>query len=314
MRALVACERIGGMSAAAVGGVLGTAWADLGVAVAVAPVAVAGEELRATVGGAGISVVVPPAVPEPAWTGSSAGTGVAALAAARGPGPVAIDLTGARAHDGGAGMLSALGATADVPLTAGWRPLTAITALDLERVRLRGTGLLGVVDATETDLPLCGLRGISSAVGRALGVDPAEMLAADAALAAFAAALGIDPESPGAGAGGGAGAAVLALGGRLVTGPQLCAEAVGLESSLARADLLVAACPSIDIGNYGGPAVRYLAELAARAEVPMIAFSPVVAMGGRELRTLGVEAAYPLPTDPDEAAATAARVAAGWVW
>lgn len=317
MRVLVACERSGDLDAFAMGEVLGRAWADLGAVVAVVPMAVSGPELRAAVAPAGLRVVVPPATVEPAWAATSfpVGLALAATCSAAEPGQVAVDLTATTAHDAGAGLLAALGATADGPLTAGWQPLGALDSVGLAAATaLVGTDLIGVVHPDEIDLPLCGLRGISSVRGRDLGVDPAEMLAADAALQHFAALLGIDPLTPGSGAGGGAGTAVLALGGILRTGPQVCAQASRLTASMSVADLLVTACPSLDIGNYGGPVLRFLADLAGREQVPLIAFSDQVAMGVRELRALGVEAAYPLPRDRAELTATVSRVAAGWRW
>ncbi len=315
MRVLVACQRLGTLDARAVGRLLAGGWADLGATVAVVPMAVSGAELQEALDPAGVHVVVPPSRDGgTGWRESSAPLGDALTAAQAGGGCVALDLTRRTGLDAGAGLLGTLGAIADVDLSSGWHQLSSIGRLDLAPATWPGSEVIGVVDPAEISLPLGGLRGISSLRGRELGVDPAEMLAADAALSRFAVLAGVDPATPGAGAGGGAGCAVLALGGRLVTGPQLCAERVGLEESLAVADLIVTACPSLDIGNHGGPVVRYLADRAAAAEVPTIVFSPQVAMGGRELRTIGIEAAYALPPEPDAVKPAVARVAVGWAW
>ena len=129
-------------------------------------------------------------------TSSPLGVALAELLEQYRPRRVWLDLVSDDVHDGGAGFRSALGESLD------------------------GIDLVGVVPESERDRLLLGLRGITSMRGRQIGDDPARLLAVDAGLAELAAAWGV-PDQPGAGACGGVGLAVLALGGRLATGPEV---------------------------------------------------------------------------------------------
>ena len=250
--------------------------------------------------------------------GSGALGRLAAYVLQRPAATVAIDLTGTDCHDAGAGLLAALGARADVPLDSGPVPLAGLGAIELGLARdlLTGCDLVGLVPAGERDDLLLGLRGITSRRGRALGVPAERMLAVDAALERFAHA--IDPglaAAPGAGAAGGLGFAVLALGGRLATGPGFTAERTGLDRTVGAADLVVTACDSFDFGSRGGGVVADLARRCEAAETPLVVVSPVLGMSGREMRVMGVESAHPLEPDADlgrSLTATARRLASGW--
>jgi glycerate kinase len=241
---------------------------------------------------------------------------------------VHLDLAGVAVHDGGAGLLAALGATADVPLDAGVAGLTGLTRLDVTAVRRRlaGVELVGVVPADELTRPLLGLRGITSLRGRAAGLDADVLLRTDAALERLAGLLA--PEhavTPGAGACGGLGLAVLALGGRLATGPALgLASAVG-SAGLRGADLVVTGCSVFDFAARGGGVVAAASEAAAGVLAPCVVVAGEVLIGAREMRTMGVEAAYAVressadrPAGGDvgvaELAATARRVGRSWSW
>lgn len=238
-----------------------------------------------------------------------------------------IDLTGNRAHDGGAGLLGSLGAHADVELSAGVVGLGGIGRLDLgaARARLAGRKLVGVVERDQQDWPLLGLRGVTSRLGRESNMDPEVMLQTDSALERFAELA--DPESArraGAGAGGGLGFAVLALGGQLVTGPSLCARLGRLDEHLRGADLAITGCTSYDFAHRGGGVLAEGAARAGAALVPCVVLAGEVLIGAREMRTMGVEAAYAAResslTAPvselgsEELLALATRVARSWSW
>ena len=256
-----------------------------------------------------------------------------------------LDLAGLWVHDGGAGLLAGLGARADVPLDQGVRGLAGIGSLDLgpTRAALEGVELIGVVPAAERSQPLLGLRGITSLRGRSAGIEPALMLGTDRALERFASLAAADLASdPGAGACGGLGFAVLALGGRLTTGPAVALSSVGTAavgpdsgsvsvvrgaSVLARrsVDLVITGCSVFDFAARGGGVVAAAAEVANVALAPCIVIAGEVVIGAREMRTMGIEAAYavrdsaadrPAPPDvtADQLAALARRVARSWTW
>ncbi len=243
------------------------------------------------------------------------------------PRRLVVDLGGLAVHDAGAGLLGALGAAADGPLDAGVGPLGRLTRVDIGpvRARLAGVDLVGVVPADQLRQPLLGLRGITSLAGRAAGLDPADLLATDAALERFTglAAPGVAGE-PGAGACGGLGFAVLALGGRLMSGPELVLTSEDGVRARAGADLMLTGCSVFDFARRGGGVVAAVAELAAGSLSPCVLIAGEVVVGAREMRAMGIEAAYPVRESSLDAPAgeiteaelrqTAARVARSWRW
>jgi len=345
VRVLVCSDTVGGLTSAVAGRCLAEGWA--GRQTAVVPVGEAGAGFVTSVadrlGGAEEPVVVGDRVGVRAYGGALAavalpgpgvGEGAIPYAASSLPlgrlvaetvpdaGTLLIDLVSDDVHDGGAGFLAALGADADVDLTAGVAGLDGLNRLNLDvvRRRLAGLELVGVVPGTQASTPLLGLRGITSVRGRAAGEEAEPLLAADARLQQLADLAGPGLGStPGAGACGGTGLAVLALGGRLTSGPELA-----LGGFTERVDLVVTGCSVFDFASRGGGVVAAAAALAGRLLAPCVVVAGEVLVGAREMRTMGIEAAYavhpsaaieaaPL-VSPDELTATARRVARTWRW
>jgi glycerate 2-kinase len=240
---------------------------------------------------------------------------------------IVVDVSSNRAHDGGAGFLSALGADADVALTGGVAGLAGVGRVDLAPVRelLAGRRLTLVVPEGQQDLPLLGLRGITSRFGREQGWSPEMLLATDASLQAFtAAAADGRAERHDWGACGGIGFAAHALDGVVATGSQYCADRSRLQRRLAAADLLVTGCSVFDFARRGGGVVKRIADHAEQANVPVILIAGEVMVGSREMRAMGIESAYAVqetrmdrPTGDvgtDDLAATVGRVARSWSW
>jgi glycerate kinase len=238
-----------------------------------------------------------------------------------------IDLAGLWVHDAGAGLLAALGATADRPLDRGVAGLDGVSEVNLARVRtlLNETELVGVVPVAQLSQPLLGLRGITSRAGREADADPELMLRTDAALEAFARKTSpTHAVAAGAGACGGLGFAVLALGGQLSTGPALTLASAAGQQALRGVDLVVTGCSVFDFASRGGGVVAAMAEAAAAALAPCIVIAGEVLIGSREMRTMGIEAAYAVhesladhaqpEISEEELAATARRVAKSWSW
>ena len=241
------------------------------------------------------------------------------VGAPAGPYRVYVDLAGLAVHDGGAGLLAGLGATATGVLDGGVRGLAAVQELELTAARraLAGVDLIGVVPEDQLRQQLVGLRGITSLAGRAPGTPTDDMLATDAALEHFAALAAPDLRNPpGGGACGGLGFAVLALGGRLATGAEIGLAA----TTFAGVELVVTGCSEFDFAARGGGVVKAVAAAAGRALSPCIAIAGRVVIGAREMRTMGIDAAYAIrddhPAGADAAAvtATARRVARSWSW
>ena len=255
------------------------------------------------------------------------GVAIAALVGREAPPQLVVDLTGLWVHDAGAGLLAALGAIGDRPLDEGVDGLVGLSQLDLEpaRARLGGTQLLGVVPTAERDQLLLGLRGITARAGRESGVQPELMLRTDAALEAFARlAAGSQATVRGAGACGGLGFGVLALGGRLSTGPALALSSPSGRAALRGLDLMVTGCSAFDFASRGGGVVSAMAEAASHSLSPCIVIAGEVLIGSREMRAMGIEAAYPVresaldlssgDISEEELVETARRVARSWSW
>ena len=333
LRVAVVTGRIGDLDPVRAGAALGRGLADR-AQVAVVPLAEGGLDLAVSLGALWDAEADVPLVSPPRTPGSAAGSGVARAPDAdrwlvRTPGSlliglrqpaapawapdastadlaewvatrarpddarIVLDLTGITAHDGGAGLLAIAG---DV---------------------LEGRDLVGIVADDELELPATGIGGGLARRAFAARLDIAEVLAADAALAGRARALGAGLElAPGGGAAGGPGLAVLASGGRLVTGTPFCHSESGLERTLGVADVVLTGCTELSALDRGGPVVSAVARWSEAAQRPCVLVTGGAGLARRELRTLGIEAAHLLPEGvPVEAAleAVAARFAAGWV-
>ncbi len=351
MRILVATDTIGAFSSAEAGGLLASGWS--GSDVRVLPVgasadgffdayaavlgadveqAMSGELLISTARSADTAVVhvagpgFGPGIPYAA-SSRSIGNAMLSLLTAGRPDRLIVDLGGLAVHDAGAGLLAALGATADRPLDQGVHGLAGLSQLDLGAVRaaLGEVELVGVVPADQLARPLTGLRGITSL--RREPDQPDLMLSTDAALETFATlAAGDRRAAPGSGACGGLGLAILALGGRLSTGPDLSfatAELTGTEL-LSGTELVVTGSTVFDFASRGGGVVAAAAAKAVERLCPCIVIAGEVLIGSREMRTMGIEAAYAVRESSldepighvtaGELSETARRVARSWRW
>jgi glycerate kinase len=205
---------------------------------------------------------------------------------------IVVGLGGSGTTDGGAGLLAALGATADAPLDAGVTGLPGITRLDLTAAR----ALLGdvrLVAATDVDNPLTGLFGAAKTYGPQKGIPEERLPYVDGVLQELAAAA--DPRlalEKGAGAAGGLGYGLMLLGATRAPGVALVADAVGLATRAARAELVVTGEGAFDFSSRSGKVPYGVAEVAAEALRPCIALAGQVLVGSREMRALGVESAY----------------------
>src|SRR5690606_9451277 len=97
-----------------------------------------------------------------------------------------------------------------------------------------------------------------------------------------------------AGAAGGLGFALLLLGGTRVPGIGLVVEALGLAERARTADLVITGEGAFDFSSRGGKVPAGVAAVAAEALRPCIALAGQVLVGQREMRALGMDAAYSL--------------------
>ncbi len=234
------------------------------------------------------------------WDASSAPLGHALWHVLGMPGveTVVIGLGGSGTNDGGAGLLSALGATADVPLDEGPSGLRGIGRLDLAAARNAVSGVR-LIAAADTDIPLLGLFGATKTFGPQKGLADEDLLAVDAILDAFVvAATGSAPserriaDTPGAGAAGGIGFGLMLLGAEVQRGVDVVADAVGMVEACRRADLVISGEGTFDHTSRSGKVVYGVAQAAAGAARPCVVLAGQVTVGARESRAMGVDAAY----------------------
>lgn len=207
---------------------------------------------------------------------------------------VVVGLGGSGTNDGGAGLLHALGATADRRLDAGPLGLADVTSVDLAPARERLAGVR-LVAASDVDSPLTGLFGATKTFGPQKGLEEGRIALVDGLLEQLAVAtdrrLSLEK---GAGAAGGLGFALMLLGATREPGIDLVAAAVDLEARARAADVVVTGEGAFDFSSRSGKVPYGVAEISARALRPCVALAGQVLVGSREMRALGVEAAYSL--------------------
>ncbi len=255
--------------------------------------------------------------------GTTVGVGSLLLAAIHaGARRVVVGLGGSGTVDGGAGLLAALGADADVSLDVGGIFLDGITRADLSIPRGLVDGV-ALVAATDVDNPLTGLFGSAKTFGAQKGLEEPMQVLVDGFLEQWA---GVTDRrlslEQGAGAAGGLGFALFLLGASRVSGIGLVADAVGLAEQARAADLVITGEGAFDFSSRAGKVPAGVAAVAAEALRPCVALAGQVLVGSREMRALGMDAAYSLVdavgqerafADPAGALSdVAARVARTW--
>jgi glycerate kinase len=231
---------------------------------------------------------------------------------------IVIGLGGSATNDAGAGLLAALGAApldrAGYALPYGGAALLDVAALG-GAPRLRDAVL---VAATDVDNPLLGPAGASAVYGPQKGATPADVAILDAALERFAAVLERDLATcppglarlPGAGAAGGLGAAVLALGGRCVSGIDLVRRLTGLDAALDGADLVLTGEGSFDTQSLRGKVVAGVAAGARERRLPCLVLAGrTAAVGPQRLAAAGITEVHSLADQAGGVAVAMARPA-----
>lgn len=295
MRVLVACDSLAGLTPRDASQIIGQAFADTGAQVAVVPLADGGDWLASA-----LSELDPTAQ----YRRAGDLTELLSALDSAGPGRLVVDLTAAA-----------------TPVVDELSSAATEERLDALRARLVGCDVVGVVTRADESLALTGLSGALAERGRRDGVDLSVTLADDAAGTRWVESLGLDGAAPGTGAVAGLGAVVLAVGGVLATGIDLCAEGFRLRDVIPKADVVVTGAAQLDFHAVGGDVVREVARLSGEALRPVVAVVGRNFVSSRELRLAGIEAAYPVlagagddEPSPEQLAETAAQVAATWRW
>lgn len=188
---------------------------------------------------------------------------------------IVVGLGGSATTDGGAGLVEALGGG------------------ERARERLRGVEL---IVASDVENPLLGPTGAAAVFGPQKGADPETVEVLERHLAEWSVTLnalaGRDvTAAPGAGAAGGLGAALLALGGRRVSGASVVAEATGLEDEITAADVVVTGEGRFDAQTLRGKVVSALHGRASTLGAHGAGASTLVLAGQVSLSDAEIDAA-----------------------
>ncbi|MGH3353325.1 MAG: glycerate kinase [Nocardioides sp.] len=215
-----------------------------------------------------------------------------------------LTLGGSATTDGGVGMAQALGVRFTSATGGGLAPggagLHDIATVDLD-ARHPGLARCEVIAACDVDNPLHGPRGAAAVFGPQKGADPATVRMLDEGLRRLGEVCGsfADPASPGAGAAGGLGFAALAfLGAELRSGFELVAEAVGLATAIAGADLVITGEGRLDTQSLGGKTPVGVMRLAQAQGVPVVAIAGDVSQGSDEAIAAGMTAVFSAAPGP----------------
>jgi glycerate kinase len=177
-------------------------------------------------------------------------------------------------------------------LDAGPEGLDGIRAVDLDPAR-RLTAPVELVLASDVETQLLGLVGATKTFGPQKGLTEEELLVADGRLQRLAELTDRKAATEkGAGAAGGIGFALMLLGASRRPGVEVVAEAVDLAGALRGAGLVVTGEGAFDFSSRSGKVPYGVAQVATEQLVPCIALAGQVLVGSREMRALGIEAAY----------------------
>ncbi|GAA4428586.1 glycerate kinase [Pontibacter saemangeumensis] len=202
-----------------------------------------------------------------------------------------VGLGGSATNDGGLGMLQALGAVFldqegnDVkPTGEGLQKIVKVDFRDLHpalkscRFRI----------ASDVENPLCGTNGASFVFGPQKGATEAQVRQLDKGLQRYASLVEAHlkvqlQDIPGAGAAGGLGFGFLALGGEIIPGAQVVAEATNLEDQIRTSDWVITGEGQSDFQTLYGKAPFFVAGLAKKHGVGTILISGGLGKGHEQL-------------------------------
>ncbi|MFN7341626.1 MAG: glycerate kinase [Opitutia bacterium] len=215
-------------------------------------------------------------LPQEPAAASTFGTGELLLAASEGADEIVLGIGGSATNDGGLGMALALGWTFRSADGAPFQP-TLANVTEAARLAPPARRLPAIRVACDVDNPLLGPRGATRVYGPQKGVrDFAWFEARLAHLADLARDhLGRDlRDVPGAGAAGGLGFGLMAFAqATLCPGFGLVADALGLESRMRGADLVITGEGRLDRQSLSGKGPGGVAEMARRLGKPVVAFA-----------------------------------------
>ncbi len=218
-----------------------------------------------------------------------------------------IGIGGSATNDCGIGMLQALGFEIldkeGTPVPFGAEGVAKAAYIRTEKVLPQLKECTFRI-ACDVENPLCGQWGCSAVYGPQKGATPQMVKEMDESIATFAHLAkatfpDADPDAPGAGAAGGLGFAFLTfLGGKLEKGVSLVLSALGVEKEIRGADYVLTGEGRLDAQTVMGKVPSGVARLAAKHNVPVLAFAGSVAEGAKVCNQKGILAYFPILQKP----------------
>ena len=198
---------------------------------------------------------------------------------------IILGLGGSATNDAGCGMASALGVRFVDPAghELGPKPsnLHNLASVDADSV----IGLPAITAACDVDNPLLGPRGATAIFSAQKGADPPMQNALERSLTRLVEAGGASGTAacPGAGAAGGLGFGLMFFAGaRLVSGFELLADLLHLDSRIQAADHVITGEGSIDHQSLSGKGPVGLARMARHHDKPVTAFCGIADQAARD--------------------------------
>ncbi len=212
-----------------------------------------------------------------------------------------IGIGGSATNDGGAGMLQALGVRlldqGGREIGFGGGELANLDRIDIDCIDTRLKSCR-IEAACDVDNPLTGPKGASAVYGPQKGATPEMVTLLDDNLVHYAGLISRDlnvqvDSVPGAGAAGGMGAALLAFCGALLRpGIEIVMEAVGLDSAVQDADLVITGEGRIDSQSVHGKTPIGVARVAKRHGKPVIAIGGCLSSDVGAVYEHGIDAVF----------------------
>ncbi|WP_230501044.1 glycerate kinase [Sutcliffiella rhizosphaerae] len=202
-----------------------------------------------------------------------------------------IGLGGSATNDGGLGMLQALGATfqdeAGKKVPPFGSAVGEVASVDFSTIHPQVKECQFDI-ASDVENPLCGEIGASAVFGPQKGADEKMVEMLDASLSKYGALieqhLGKTFQNmKGAGAAGGLGFAFLSIGGTILSGSKLIAEAANLHQDIPHADLIITGEGQSDFQTLYGKIPGYIGQLASENNIPAMLISGSLGDGYEKL-------------------------------
>lgn len=222
-----------------------------------------------------------------------------------------IGLGGSATNDGGLGFLQALGAK----FYDSNGEKTGIDSQSLFHIQQSDFSDLdprlhtcSIIIASDVNNPLCGTNGSTAIYGPQKGIVNAEILLWDAAMQQYASVVEQELNVSiqhylGAGAAGGMGFACMAIGAKLQSGAELISDFCNLEEEIRQSKFVITGEGRTDEQTLKGKLPYYVAQIAARYQVPVILLSASLGPNYEKLNEVfsGIHSIIPAPLSLDQA-------------